>query len=603
MPSANEVLPAFFLSDDPDVVLAAAAAVEGFASGQVTTPEGYNQRTKKPECRGIHCARVFGPIADYSCICGRLSAVQHSGQICDRCGVLCGRKEVRGQRWGYIACGVPLIHPIVAPTIAEVLGCSVDDLVAVMRFQANLGRDGSVVYARRRAEGYYVFEDDAEEARQHRGNRYIAERLAELGQDHLLIHRIPVTPSDWRTTRRDPQDSRYMGFVNRCNRLARLMELAAPKIIIDNEERLTQVAFMRLGEVVRDELIARDNRRKPAPQTAYSQQLLARIAQAPDDLATRRRLADYLCEQNDPRGDFIVLQLDSTAPHRLSKAERDLLRWHYDAWLGPLVHAVDGAEFRRGFLFSCRTLREPAKATIGSPMWATVERLHTDLVELIVDPGMRALRVLSLSYQTLHSLCLQHTQLPQIERVEVRLARCPPRRVTVVSENSVLTGLRELELHVTSSRARVDCAWLLDTPLMERLDTLSLTMPLESLEDFELGFWWDVVAGAQGPRSVELCFHKRTLVFSLRGTSNVELEVRTSAAFQELIAMGNDELFEHYRRLLLGVARAHVGHVAIRARGQWFDSRLHMLADELRQHFGNRVTLPRLNRARYPETS
>src|SRR5260370_31616130 len=100
---ADASLADFFTSDDPDLVRRAAGNVTSASSGRVATPEQVNARTSKPERGGLCCAVIFGPIEDHLCACGQLRDAEHAGQICDKCGVLCGDRRVREQRWGHIA--------------------------------------------------------------------------------------------------------------------------------------------------------------------------------------------------------------------------------------------------------------------------------------------------------------------------------------------------------------------------------------------------------------------------------------------------------------------------------------------------------------------
>ncbi len=597
MTTANEILPAFFLSDDPDEVIAAAAQVERMSSGCVNRTETYNRRTNKPERGGIHCARVFGPIADNRCICEKLCKPEHVGQICDRCGVLCGPARLRHERWGHIESDVPLFHPILVPRIAQRLNCRQDDLVAALRRRANLHPDGTVVHTRRDTFGMESFADPAEEAREHRGNRYFAERLEQAGYKNMLIHRVPVTPSQWRTTPRDPQDAGYLALVNRCNRLARLIELSAPKIILDNEERMTQIAFMRLGEVVRDELVARANRRPRAPETDASRELLRQIRETPDDDKPRLAYANYLRERDDPRGDFLAMQLETPGLSRMPKPERDLLRWHYNEWLDPLTAAVDKVVFRRGFLVSCRTIRARALGLVGDPAWATVEHLDSDIVELIAHPCMRALREISVNYRTLRALCgRDDVVLPKIIYARVRLTSCPPQTPKRVVDNTVLPELRELELHHTNPRGHQDWSWLFDTTLADRLESLAIQSNIERLELLQLAQWVDVLLRHPRLLSLTLAFSKRTCVIELRrgtGDETVGVDVRLSRLFDEMLSLGNEELLDHLETALMSLEPHSVGYLRIKNSAGFYADRHHGLAASLRGVFGQRVSLPR----------
>lgn len=433
-------------------MIEAAAAVAGLSSGRVRKPETIHRRTGKPERDGLYCARIFGPVDDLRCLCGKLSGPAHAGETCDRCGVLCGESRLRAGRWGHIESPTPLVHPRLVPRIAAALACSPSDLQAVLRFEASFTEAGAVV---------------REELLGARGPVAIARRLG-AAADELLITRVPVTPPAWRGTRNDPQDEAYAKLLARCNRAARLIELDAPQIILDNESHMAQAAFEKLLVAVRKELAAR----RPvvvAPVTPASAALLQAVYDDPDDDTPRRAYAEHLQAAGDPRGEFILRQLASAARSRAPRSELDILRRNLDRWLAPLADAVEpNVRFRRGFLADCRTTRGAA-AKLDEPAWATVEHLDTDLVELIARPDLRALRRLTTRYSALHDLCSRAVVLPRIEALNVQLSGCPPTGVDLVTRGDALPGLRSLTLLSRSVRGADHFTWLDGTPLAQRL--------------------------------------------------------------------------------------------------------------------------------------
>ena len=78
--------------------------------GEVLKPETINYRTYKPERDGLFCERIFGPVKDYECHCGKYKRIRYKGIVCDRCGVEVTRKKVRRERMGHITLAVPIVH-------------------------------------------------------------------------------------------------------------------------------------------------------------------------------------------------------------------------------------------------------------------------------------------------------------------------------------------------------------------------------------------------------------------------------------------------------------------------------------------------------------
>ena len=80
------------------------------SSGEVLKPETINYRTYKPERDGLFCERIFGPVKDYECHCGKYKRIRYKGIVCDRCGVEVTEKKVRRERMGHISLVVPVVH-------------------------------------------------------------------------------------------------------------------------------------------------------------------------------------------------------------------------------------------------------------------------------------------------------------------------------------------------------------------------------------------------------------------------------------------------------------------------------------------------------------
>ena len=117
----------FFLSDSPDAVMAAITSLslpvgQGPSHGRLTRPEGINTRTQKPERDGVRCARVFGPVVDFECLCGKYKGQDHAGVRCEKCGVECIASSSRQVRWGHIELAVGLLHPVLEGRVCAALG-------------------------------------------------------------------------------------------------------------------------------------------------------------------------------------------------------------------------------------------------------------------------------------------------------------------------------------------------------------------------------------------------------------------------------------------------------------------------------------------------
>ncbi|MCA9695236.1 MAG: TIGR02996 domain-containing protein [Myxococcales bacterium] len=597
MDSKGDTLAAFFLDEGPRAILEAAAALTERSCGRVRSPELYNRRTGKPERGGLHCARIFGPTVDLECLCGKLRGPAAAGAVCDKCGVECTRASVRAERWGHIDSPVPLVHPQLRAPIAAALGLSVDDLLRTLRFEARLREDGTLVRAVVSEDAWVSFADEDEDRSDTSGPRWLLERLPTAARA-LMIDRVPVPPPTWRATRGDPLDRAYVAFLNRCLRVARLRELNAPKIICDNEDRLAQEAFERVCEVARGELTAAREVRGRAPQSERAAALLAAVYAAPDSDEPRRAYAEHLQQHDDPRGEFILMQLataDVDVRKGMSKPARDLLRRNYDAWLGPLAPALESAVFRRGFLAEARTAAGQGAAVVGDPSWATVERLATDSVELIADPAMRSLSAISVSFSTLRALSSPPTVLPGITAVDVRTTGCPPRELGAVTDGVALPSLRELSVVHTSRRGAQRWDWLLETPLAQQLVTLTLEGALERLEALDLNAWIRALARHPQLERLTLVYGRGAARFELRSgdVGDVELRVRTGRGLLEWLSLRSEGTPSSFVEALTALAPDRVDRLRITSQGRWFGDELEGLAETLRGRFGRRLTLPR----------
>ena len=116
--------------------LASPDTILGWSHGEVLKPETVNYRSYKPEKDGLFCEKIFGPVKDYECHCGKYKRIRYKGIICDRCGVEVTTKSVRRERMGHITLAVPVVHiwyfRSIPSKIGYILGISTSDLEKVI---------------------------------------------------------------------------------------------------------------------------------------------------------------------------------------------------------------------------------------------------------------------------------------------------------------------------------------------------------------------------------------------------------------------------------------------------------------------------------------
>ncbi len=293
--------------------LASTEKILSWSHGEVTKPETINYRTLKPERDGLFCERIFGPMKDWECHCGKYKRIRYKGIVCDRCGVEVTKAKVRRERMGHIVLAAPVSHIWYFKGIPSRMGLILDisprNLERVLYFAAYIvtdpGDTGLVkreilteVEYREAKEKYgdsftalmgaeairklledidleVLSADLREKLREASGQKKIrivrrlevveALRLSGNRPEWMILEVIPVIPPDLRPmvqldggrfATSDLNDL-YRRVINRNNRLKRLIELSAPDIIIRNEKRMLQEAV--------DALI--DNGRRGRPVT------------------------------------------------------------------------------------------------------------------------------------------------------------------------------------------------------------------------------------------------------------------------------------------------------------------------------------------------
>src|SRR5574343_421555 len=250
--------------------MASPEKIRSWSFGEVKKPETINYRTFKPERDGLFCAKIFGPIKDYECLCGKYKRLKHRGVICEKCGVEVTLAKVRRDRMGHIERVLYFEADVVTdPGMVSNLQRSQllteDQYIDMVEehgddFQALMGAEGVRELLRNldlvgeveslRAE----LDVTGSEAK----NKKLAKRLKVLEAfqksgikpDWMILEVLPVLPPDLRPlvpldggrfATSDLNDL-YRRVINRNNRLKRLVELKAPEIIVRNEKRMLQEA-------------------------------------------------------------------------------------------------------------------------------------------------------------------------------------------------------------------------------------------------------------------------------------------------------------------------------------------------------------------------
>src|SRR5450432_58226 len=282
------------------ISLASPEKIREWSHGEVKKPETINYRTFKPERDGLFCAKIFGPVKDYECICGKYKRMKHRGIVCEKCGVEVIQSKVRRERLGHINLATPVAHiwflKSLPSRIGNILDITLKDLERVLYCEAYIVIDGKetglqageLLSEERYAQLIEEYGDDrfsagmggeavlemlkrvdvhslAEELRldmrtttSEAKRKKFAKRLKVVEAfrgsgnrpEWMMLTVIPVLPPELRPlvpldggrfATSDLNDL-YRRVINRNNRLKRLIELKAPDIIVRNEKRMLQEA-------------------------------------------------------------------------------------------------------------------------------------------------------------------------------------------------------------------------------------------------------------------------------------------------------------------------------------------------------------------------
>ena len=284
--------------DQISISIASPEAIKSWSFGEIRKPETINYRTFKPERDGLFCAKIFGPVRDYECLCGKYKRMKYRGIICEKCGVEVTLSKVRRERMGHIDLAAPVAHIWFLKSLPSRIGLLVDmtlkDLERVLYFEYFLVTEPGLTSL---TKGQLLTEEDYDTALDEFGDESfevsigaeaikkiliemdleeeiikIREDLIKTGSEikrkklvkrlklvesfiesgakpeWMILEVIPVIPPELRPlvpldggrfATSDLNDL-YRRVINRNNRLKRLIELRAPDIIIRNEKRMLQ---------------------------------------------------------------------------------------------------------------------------------------------------------------------------------------------------------------------------------------------------------------------------------------------------------------------------------------------------------------------------
>ena len=286
--------------DSIRIAIASPDQILSWSYGEVKKPETINYRTFKPEKDGLFCARIFGPIKDYECVCGKYKRMKYKGIICEKCGVEVTLTKVRRERMGHIELAAPVAHIWFLKSLPSRIGLMLDltlkDLEKVLYFEAYIVTEPGMTPLKKfqllSEEDFYDAQDeygeenfeamigaealkkllseinleeervrvdeDLHETSSEAKRKKLVKRLKlvesfiESGTrpEWMILDVVPVLPPELRPlvpldggrfATSDLNDL-YRRVINRNNRLRRLIELRAPDIIVRNEKRMLQEA-------------------------------------------------------------------------------------------------------------------------------------------------------------------------------------------------------------------------------------------------------------------------------------------------------------------------------------------------------------------------
>jgi DNA-directed RNA polymerase subunit beta' len=303
------------------ISLASPEKIRSWSHGEVTKPETINYRTFKPERDGLFCARIFGPVSDWECLCGKYKRMKHRGVICDKCGVEVTQSKVRRERLGHVELASPCSHVWffkgLPSRIGHLLDITLRDLEKILYFETYIVVDAGDVPGLKEKEllnderyrelmrdypHQFVAKMGAEAIKELLSTIDIPELVEDLRQrmreetsqqkklkfskrlkvansflrsgnkpEWMILDVIPVIPPELRPlvpldggrfATSDLNDL-YRRVINRNNRLKKLIELRAPEVIVRNEKRMLQEAVDALFDNGRRGRVLRGANNRP----------------------------------------------------------------------------------------------------------------------------------------------------------------------------------------------------------------------------------------------------------------------------------------------------------------------------------------------------
>ncbi len=300
--------------------LASPEKIRSWSHGEVVKPETINYRTFKPERDGLFCAKIFGPVTDWECLCGKYKRMKYAGVVCDKCGVEVTKSKVRRERMGHIELAAPVSHVWffkgLPSRIGLLLDMTVRELERVLYFEAYVVVDpGDTTLEPQQVLG----EEEYRQARDEFGEAFVAKMGAEaIGEllsrveldelaaelrmvmrtesammprqkaakrlklveafrrsgnrpEWMILEVIPVLPPELRPlvpldggrfATSDLNDL-YRRVINRNNRLKKLLDLRAPEVIVRNEKRMLQEAVDALFDNGRRGRVIKGSNNRP----------------------------------------------------------------------------------------------------------------------------------------------------------------------------------------------------------------------------------------------------------------------------------------------------------------------------------------------------
>jgi DNA-directed RNA polymerase subunit beta' len=554
--------------------LASPEKIRSWSYGEVKKPETINYRTFKPERDGLFCAKIFGPVKDYECLCGKYKRLKHRGVICEKCGVEVTLSKVRRERMGHIELATPVSHIWFLKSLPSRLGMVLDmtlrDIERVLYFEAYVVTDPGLTPLARcqllTEDDYLIkteeYGDDfsasmgAEGIRDLLGNLDIGAEIENLRREMestgsetkikkiskrlklleafnksgirpqwMILTVLPVLPPDLRPlvpldggrfATSDLNDL-YRRVINRNNRLKRLLELKAPEIIVRNEKRMLQEAV--------DSLL--DNGRRGKAMTGANKRALKSLADMIKGKGGRFR-QNLLGKRVDYSGRSVIVVGPQLKLHQCGLPKKMAL------------------ELFKPFIFNKLELMG-----IASTIKAAKREVENEsaVVWDILEDVIREHPVMLNRAPTLHRLGIQAFEPVLIEGKAIQL-----HPLVCAAFNADFDG-DQMAVHVPLSlEAQMECRTLM-------LSTNNVLSPANGepiivpSQDIVLGLYY-TTREKVGARGEGMLFQNVSEVSRAYESRNVELNARITVRIKEYDINGDDERCEKIIRYETTVGRA-----------------------------------------------